>query len=356
MADLSTSYLGLELSSPVVVGASSFSNRVDNIKKAEDAGAGALVIYSLFQEQIELEALELKDELMISADHFPESLTYFPQTLEHAGSREHIMWIEKARKEVKVPLIGSLNATSMGNWVDYAQQLEGAGCDALELNVYAVETDPNKTSSDIEQRSLDVIAAVASEVEIPVAVKLSPFYTSIANFAHKAVEAGASGLVLFNRFYQPTIDPDTEELRLKLDLSTPEETRLPLRWIAILSDSIDADFAASTGVHTGEDVARHLLAGARVAQTVSALYKNGLEYLTTLNNQLASWMDDKGYKSIDDFRGKLSQKNVADPFAFERAQYVALLTNLQHEEAKYGLVEGYYPVAEKVGRSHTQGG
>lgn len=356
MADLSTSYMGMKLSSPVVVGASTFSNKVDNIKKAEDMGAGALVIYSLFQEQIEMEALELKDELAISSDHFAESLTYFPQTLEHSGSREHIMWTEKTRKEVSFPLIGSLNARSMGSWLEYAKQLQNAGCNALELNVYSVETDPNVTAEDIEKRTLEIISAVKAEVSIPVAVKLSPFYSSLPNFAKRVVEAGADSLVLFNRFYQPIIDPDKEELDFKLELSTPQETRLPLRWIAILAGRIGVDLAASTGIHSAKEVAMHLLAGASVTQVVSALYMNGLEHITTINNDLAQWMDEKGYDTIDEFRGVLSQKNVPDPYAFERAQYIYLLLGLHSKEAKYGIVQGYYPVPGKPGRSHTIGG
>jgi dihydroorotate dehydrogenase (fumarate) len=324
MADIATTYMGIRLSSPVIVGASTFSRRIDNIKKAEDAGAGALVIYSLFQEQIQLEARELENALNVGSESFAEALSYFPH-LEHAGPREHVMWTEKTRKEVRFPLIGSINATSKGDWVDYARQLESAGCDAIELNLYAVQTDPRATCADIEEQSLEVITSVAGSVQVPVAVKLSPFYTALANFAGRAVKAGADGLVLFNRFYQPQIDPDRESLVTKIDLSTPEETRLPLRWVAILSGEIEADLASNTGIHTGKDVVRHLLAGARAVQSVSALYKNGLNHITTMNREVSEWMDAKGYKSIDDFRGKLNQKNVSDPYAFERAQYIKLL-------------------------------
>lgn len=324
MADLSTSYVGIELASPVVVGASTLSRNIDTIKRAEEVGAGALVTYSLFQEQIELEAQELDEALRVGSEHFPESLTYFPQ-LEHSGAREHVMWVEKARKAVRFPIFGSVNATSVGNWTSYARQLEGAGCDALELNLYSVETDPAKSAADIEDQALDVIAAVKSQVAIPVAVKLSPWYTSVANSTARAVGAGADGLVLFNRFYQPIIDPDRETLRISLDLSTPDEIRLPLRWIAILSGVLDADLAASTGVHTGKDVIRQILAGARAAQCVSTLYRHGLDHIVTMNHEISDWMDSKGYTGIEDFRGKLNQKHVSDPYAFERAQYVRLL-------------------------------
>jgi dihydroorotate dehydrogenase (fumarate) len=324
MADLTTSYMGIELASPVVVGASAFSKKIDNIKAAEDAGAGALVIYSLFQEQIELEAMELDEALKIGSNHFAESLTYFPQ-LGHAGPREHVMWVEKARGAVKMPLFGSMNASSMGTWVEYAKQLENAGCNGLELNMYSVETDPHKEAAEIEKRSLEVISAVKAAVRIPVAVKLSPWYTSVANFAARAVDAGADGLVIFNRFYQPTIDVDRESLKISLELSSPAEARLPLRWTAILSGQIDADIATSTGVHSSEDAVRMILAGARATQCVSALYLHGLSFIGTLNRGISEWMDSKRYRNIEDFRGKVSREKVGDPWAFERAQYVKLL-------------------------------
>ena len=328
MADLSTSYMGIPMRSPIVVGASTFSRKIDNIKKAEEFGAGALVIYSLFQEQIELERIELDEELTEYSESYAEALTYFPQ-MEHAGPREHMMWVEKARKEVKFPIIGSLNARTMGDWIDYAKELEEAGCDGLELNLYSVETHPDVSCADIEKRALDVVEAVKGRVKIPVAVKLSPYYTALANMASKVVNAGVDGLVFFNRFYQPVIDPDDEKLKIRLDFSMPQDTRLPLRWIAILSSSLKTDFAASTGVHTGKDVARHILAGARVTQVVSSLYKNGLDHIKMLNRELSDWMDVKGYESLNEFRGKLNQAKVQDPYAFERAQYIQIL--LQHE-------------------------
>lgn len=324
MADLGTRYMGIQLSSPVIAGASVLSRSVDNIKAAEDAGAGALVIHSLFQEQIELERQELDEALKIGAEQFAEAITYFPQ-LEHSGPREHVMWVEKTRREIKMPLLGSLNANSLGNWTDYAKQLESAGCDGLELNIYSVETDPKRASAEIEQRSLEIISAVKSSVRIPVSVKLGPWYTSVANFAFRAVEAGADGLVIFNRFYQPGIDPERESLKLDLALSTSAELRLPLRWTAILSDAVGADIAGSTGVHTGADAVSLILAGARAVQTVSSLLRNGVGHITRLNTEISEWMDRKGYARIEDFRGKLNQKNVGDPYGFERAQYVKLL-------------------------------
>ncbi|MFQ3548168.1 MAG: dihydroorotate dehydrogenase-like protein [Armatimonadota bacterium] len=324
MANLNTTYMGIELSSPLIVGACTISKMVDNIKKAEDNGAGALVIKSLYQEQIEMEAQELEEALNYGSNIYAESLSFFPQ-MEHSGPREHIMWVEKTRKAVNFPLIGSLNATSKGNWVEYAKLLEEAGCNALELNIYSVETDMNKSSADIENQAIDTISSVVSEVKIPVSLKISPFYTSVANFAKKAVEAGVKGLVLFNRFYQPTIDIDTQSPLVNLELSTSEESRLPLRWVAILSDKVGADICASTGIQNGKDAVKQLLAGACAVQCVSTLYKNGLSQIGVINKEIEAWMNNKGYANISDFKGKVNQANVDDPKTFERAQYMKLL-------------------------------
>ncbi|MDH7601373.1 MAG: dihydroorotate dehydrogenase-like protein [Armatimonadota bacterium] len=324
MADLTTTFVGLNLRSPVIIGACPVSRRVESIQAAEEAGAGAIVIYSLFQEQIELETKEVDEALAVGSESYPEALTYFPK-LEHAGPREHVMWVEKTRKCVKFPLIGSLNAYSVGSWVHYAKQLESAGCDALELNLYAVQTDPQKTASVVEQEALDVIASVKDAVSIPVAVKLSPFYTALANFASRVVEAGADGLVLFNRFYQPVIDVQTESLSVTINYSTPEEQRLPMRWIAILSAQLDVDFCASTGVHSGEDAAAYILAGAKAVQTASHVLKNGVQAIGRINSELSEWMDSKGYSCVKDFQGKLNSRSVSDPFVFERAHYINAL-------------------------------
>lgn len=324
MADLSTKYMGIEMRSPVMMGASSFSKKTDNIKKAEDAGAGGVVIHSLFQEQIELEAQELNDALMIGSERFPESITYFPM-LNDSGSKEHVMWVEKARKAVSIPIWGSINATSPGSWSAYAKELESAGCDALELNIYSVEADEDISSSEIESRTLDAIGSVVSSVRIPVAFKMSPWYTSVSNMAGRAAEAGAKGIVMFNRFYQPQIDAERESLKIDLDFSRPEDTRLPLRWIAIMSGKTGADLAASTGVHSGRDAVKHLLAGASAVQVVSALYLNKIEHISVMNNEISKWMDERYYRDIEGFRGKLSKQHIEDPYAFERAQYIRLL-------------------------------
>jgi len=324
MVDLKTSYMGIPLSSPLVVAASSISSLTDRIVLAEQAGAGALVIRSLFEEQIQFDALRLQDSLAVGGESYSEAMSYFPK-MRHGEADEHVMWVEKARKAVKMPLIASLNAVSPGTWTKYARQLEGSGVSGLELNVYAIETNPRKNAVEIEKDLYETVASVKKEVKIPVAVKLSPFYTSMANVAAGLEQAGASALVLFNRFLQPDIDPATESATSEMVYSTPDELRLPLRWVALLYGRTRADLALSTGVHSGADAAKALLAGATVVQVASSLLKNGIPYLSTMLRQLEGWMDEKGYAKPADFRGKLSQKQTADPFIFERAQYVKLL-------------------------------
>jgi dihydroorotate dehydrogenase (fumarate) len=324
MADLTTKYMGLELNSPLIVAASSISSYIDRIEMAEKAGAGALVIRSLFEEQIMFDALQLELDLEVGSESFPEALSYFPE-VQHGEADEHLMWIEKTRDAVKLPLIGSLNAVTPGAWTKYARQLEATGIDALELNVYAVATNPDKTSIEIEKDLYDIVKAVKAEVTIPVAVKLSPFYTSPLNVARELSDLGANALVLFNRFLQPDIDPQTESLRSEMVFSTPLEMKVPMRHIALLYGRIDSDLAITTGVHSGLDAVKAILSGANAVQTASALLKNGIPYLSTMLREIEGWMDERGYEQLDDFRGKLSQRETEDPFAFERAQYVKLL-------------------------------
>jgi dihydroorotate dehydrogenase (fumarate) len=324
MADLSTTYMGIPLKTPLVVAASPISSMVDRVTKAEEAGAGALVIRSLFEEQIALEQQQLEDMLSEGSDVFPEALSYFP-TIKHGGADEHLMWVKKTREAVKMPLIASLNAVSPGAWTSYARQLQDTGVDGLELNVYAVAADRNKLGAEIERELFEIVEGVQAAVSIPVSVKLSPFYTSAANVAAELDKRGVSALVLFNRFLQPDIDVDTESLVNEMTYSTPSEMRVPLRWIALLYGRVEADLAITTGVHTGKEAVKALLAGARVIQVASALLENGIPYLSTMLRQMEDWMDEKGYSDLDGFRGKLSQRHVADPFAFERAQYISLL-------------------------------
>lgn len=323
MPDLQTTYLGLSLSSPIVVAASSISSMVERVQLAERSGAGALVIRSLFEEQILVEALHLEEALAPSAD-FAEATTFFP-SLQHAGAQEHLRWIEKTRAEVQLPLIASLNAVTPVGWQEYARQLADTGVDALEINVYSVAADPTRSGSELEAELYSVLEVVKGQVGIPVAVKLSPYYTSVAYVARQLALRGAAGLVLFNRFLQPDIDPHTDSLSAEMSYSRPEEMLLPLRWVALLHGRVPVDLALNTGVHSGLDVAKAVLAGAQVVQVASALLQHGIPFLSTMLRELEIWMDERGYQSIGDFRGKLSQQKVDDPLAFERAQYVKLL-------------------------------
>lgn len=325
MPNLKTTYMGIEIKSPLIVAASSISSYVERVQAAESAGAGALVIRSLFEEQIALDQLNLEEKLSVGSESFAEATSYFPD-VEHGGSAEHLMWVEKTRKAVSMPVFASLNAVSPGAWVTYAKQLADSGVDGLEINSYSVPTDPAKPAGEIEQRLYDVIESVRKEVTLPIAVKLSPFYTSPANVVKELEARGVNAIVMFNRFLQPDIDPETETLVNEMVLSTPAELRVPLRWAALLYGRTSLDLAVNTGVHTGRDTIKALLSGANVVQVASTLLKNGIPYLSTMQLDIMNWMEEKGYASLDDFRGKLSQQKCDDPFAFERAQYVKLLS------------------------------
>jgi dihydroorotate dehydrogenase (fumarate) len=326
LTDLTTSYMGIPVASPLIVAACSISSMIDRVRLAEQAGAGALVIRSLFEEQIQLDALRLEENLRVGGESYAEAGSYFPGMQPGTGE-EHIHWIEKTRAAVNMPLIASLNATSPGSWVHYAHQLEGTGVNGLELNLYAVPGDPRRDAPQIERELLDIVAAVRAETRLPLAVKLSPYYTSFGHVAQALDRAGADALVLFNRFLQPDIDPARETVQSEMILSTPDELRLPLRWTALLYGRIQAQIALSTGVHSGLDAAKALLAGAQVVQTASALLQHGIPYLSTMLRQLEGWMGEHGYNRLNDFRGRLSQRDNPDPFAYERAQYVRLLVS-----------------------------
>ena len=328
MTDLSTTYMGIQLKSPLIVGACPISSYIDRIQLAEQAGAGALVIRSLFEEQIQVEQQNFDDYLATGGESFPEALSYFPD-IEHGQADEHLMWIEKTREATKLPLIASLNAVSLGSWVKYARQLESTGVDGLELNVYIMGTDPAKTGADAERKLFEIVEKVKAEVSIPVAVKMSPYYTSVVNVAAELDKRGVDGLVMFNRFVRPTIDINTESLHNEMFWSVPQEMNLPLNRIARIYGRIKADIAISTGVHDANGVIQALLGGATAVQMVSTLLKNGIPYLSTILRELEAWMGEKGYESLDEFRGLVSQKNADNPFAFERAQYVNLLLS-QH--------------------------
>ena len=324
--DLSTTYLGLKLKNPIVPSASPLSHSIDNMKRLEDAGASAIVMYSLFEEQITHEAAELEHYLSYGKETFAEALTYFPEPQEYnLGPDEYVNLLRKAKESLQIPVIGSLNGISTGGWIKFAKKIEDAGADALELNVYYIPTDPGLVAQDVEDRYLEVLNAVKTTVKIPVAMKLSPFFSSMANMAQRLDRAGASGLVLFNRFYQPDIDLETLEVKPSVILSTPQAMRIPMRWVAILYGKVKASLAATSGIHTAEDVLKMLMAGADVTMMASALLKNGPQRITEILVQMDQWMLEHEYISVAQMKGSMSQKSVADPSAYERANYMKAL-------------------------------
>ncbi|CAN5814845.1 dihydroorotate dehydrogenase-like protein [soil metagenome] len=330
--DLSTTYLGLKLKHPVVPSASPLSQNLDGIRRLEDAGASAIVMYSLFEEQIEGESHLLDHYLNYGADSFAEALDYFPE-MDHynVGPNAYLKQIENAKAAVDIPIIGSLNGVSTGGWIEYARHIQAAGADALELNIYYIPTDPRMTGSEVEEMYLDVIRAVKQTISIPVAVKLGPQFSAFANMAMRMTQVGADGLVLFNRFYQP--DLDLEQLRVtpNLVLSSAHELRLPLRWVAILAGRVPVDFAITSGVHTYEDVLKGLMAGAKVTMMASELLRNGVGRIGEITASLTQWMEEHEYSSVAQLQGSMSQQHVAEPDAFERANYMKVLQSWQFD-------------------------
>jgi dihydroorotate dehydrogenase (fumarate) len=321
--DLTTTYLGLRLRTPLVPSASPLSEDLDNIRRMEDAGASAVVLHSLFEEQLRQDRSELLHHLTHGTESFAESLTYFPEPAEfHVGPEAYLDHIRKAKDAVAVPIIASLNGSSPGGWTEYSRLIEQAGADALELNIYYVATEMDEPAEIVEGTYLDILEAVKSAVSIPVAVKLSPFFSSLANMARRLDRAGANGLVLFNRFYQPDIDLHTLDVGPNILLSTPQALRLPMRWIAILFGRIQADLAATGGIHHAEDVVKMLLVGARVTMLCSVLLQRGIEHIRVLERALVEWLEQREYESVEQMQGSMSQLHSADPGAFERAQYI----------------------------------
>lgn len=326
--DLTTFYLGLRLRTPLVVGASPLSEDIANIERMQDAGASAVVLYSLFEEQLRQDRLELHSRLEHGTQSFPEALTYFPESETYQlGPEEYLAHIQKAKKAVQIPIIASLNGSMGGDWTQYAKLIEQAGADALELNIYSIPTDLNTTGAEVEQTYFDVLKAVKAEISIPVAMKLSPFFSNFANMAKRLDDAGADGLVLFNRFYQPDIDLDTLEVKPNILLSTPMAMRVPLRWIAILYDRIRANLAATSGVHRATDALKMLMAGADVTMLCSVLIRHGIPQIAVIERDLMNWLEEREYISVQQLRGSLSQKNTDDPSAFERAQYMRAISS-----------------------------
>ncbi|MBI5954998.1 MAG: dihydroorotate dehydrogenase-like protein [Chloroflexi bacterium] len=326
MSELSTTYLGLNLKNPLVVSASPLSKTLDRARKAEEAGASAIVMHSLFEEQIIHESLELDHFLTRSADTSAEALSYFPDSDTYLmGPEKYLRQVSDLKKTLKIPVIGSLNGVSKGGWTKYAKQIQDAGADAFELNLYYIPTDLNLTAQELENAQVELVAQVKSAISIPLAVKLSPFVTALPNFARRVVEAGASGLTLFNRFYQPDFDLEEMKINPSLELSTSTEMRLPLRWVSILYGKVNADFALTSGVHTAIDVVKAMMAGAKVTMMASALLQGGEKVIPSMLTDLEAWMKEKEYTSIKQMQGSMSQKAVKEPAAFERANYMAVL-------------------------------
>jgi len=326
--DLSTTYLGLKLKNPLVPSSSPLTRDIGNLRQMEDAGAGAVVLYSLFEEQIYHESHTLDQYLTQGTDSFAEALSYFPEAPEYqSGPDVYLEHLYKAKRALGIPVIGSLNGVSTGWWVQYAADIEAAGADALELNVYYLPTDIHTSGTEVEKMYLEILQDVKSAVSIPVAIKLSPYFSNIANMAYRLTEVGADGLVLFNRFYQPDLDLENLEVIPNLKLSSSVEMRLPLRWIAILYGRVEADLALTTGVHTITDVAKGLAAGASITMLASELLQHGIDRLKVLRAGLEAWLVEHEYQSVSQLQGSLSQINCAEPAAFERANYMRVLSS-----------------------------
>ena len=325
---LTTNYLGLPLKNPIVVSSSPLSHSVDSIRRLEDAGAAAVVMYSLFEEQITLNSFYVDNYLTTGTDSYAESLTYFPEMDRYNFSPDEYMnLISRAKAAVDIPIIGSLNGMSAGGWIDYAALMQEAGADAIELNVYYIPTNTDLKGSEVENVYLKILREVKRSVSLPVSIKLSPYFSSTAIIAKLLVDEGASGLVLFNRFYQPDIDLETLTVEPRLALSNSSELRLPLRWVAILYGRLLADFAITTGIHTPQDVLKSLMAGAKVTMMASELLQNGIRRISMILNEMSSWMDEHEYESVAQMIGSMSQQHCAEPAAFERANYMKMLAS-----------------------------
>jgi len=324
MGNLKTKFMGLELRNPLIIGSCNLSTNQDNLRKMEEAGAGAVVLKSLFEEQIQLESYQMEQELEAYNERNAEMTSLFP-ALQHAGPKEHLMMVKNAKKTVSIPVIASLNAVYRATWVEYAKMLEETGVDAIELNFYAVPRDIKKTGESVENEQVEIVKEVKSSVSVPVCVKLSPFYANPLNIISQMDNAGADGFVIFNRFFQPDIDLGKEAHISHFPMSSEEDNKLPMRFTGLLYGNIKAGICSNTGIQNGKDVIKMILTGADCVQVVGTLYKNKIGYITNILSDIESWMEAKKYKSIGDFRGKLSNKKINDPFVYKRAQYVDLL-------------------------------
>lgn len=332
MTDLSTTYLGLKLKNPLVASASPLSKKVDTVKQLEDAGVSAIVMYSLFEEQITHESQALDYFLNRGSESYAEAMTYFPEMEDYnIGPDSYLKLVGKIKQSVDIPVIGSLNGVSTGGWVDYAKKIEQAGADALELNIYYIPTDVKIVSKELEDAQVELVASVKKQLNIPLAVKLSPYYSALPAFAKRLSNAGADGLVLFNRFYQPDIDTETLEVIPNLNLSDSNDLLLPLRWVAILHGKIKTDLALTSGVHNEKDVLKAMMAGANVVEITSEFLANGIGRATEILSGLEKWMVEYEYKSINQMLGSMSHKAVAEPAAFERANYMKALQSFDRK-------------------------
>jgi dihydroorotate dehydrogenase (fumarate) len=327
-ADLTTKYCGLKLKNPLVIAACPLTGKLDWLKRLQDAGAAAAVMPSLFEEQIDTDELEMTRAREFHTESFAESLTYFPEIGDyHTAPEEYLNTIEQAKKAVSMPIIASLNGTSKGGWIRYAKSMQDAGADALELNVYYIATDPTMIASEVEEQYLELVSAVRESISIPLAVKVGPYFSAMANMAFRMVRAGADGLVLFNRFLQPDINLDTLETEPKLMLSDPYELLAPLRWVAILHGRVHASLAVTSGIHDAPGLAKSLLAGADVGMIASVIYEKGVDSVGAILQELAAWMAEKEYDSVEQMKGSMSQENCPDPEAFARGNYMKTLTS-----------------------------
>ena len=325
--DLSTKYLGIDLKNPLVISACPLTQPADSLRRLEDVGAAAAVLPSLFEEQIEHDEVSMSDVQDFGTESFAESLTYFPDPGDYrTGPDSYLESIAEAKKAVSIPVIASLNGSSKGGWVRYAKMMQDAGADALELNIYFVATDPEMTGRDVESRYLDLLSAVKESVSIPLAVKVGPYFSSMGNMARRLAEAGADGLVLFNRFIQPDIDLDALETSSKLILSSPNELLVPLRWIAILHNRVSASLACTSGIHDSDGMLKALLVGADVGMVASVLFKQGIDHVATILGGVRQWMEEKEYESVSQLKGSMSRENCPDPAAFQRGNYMKALT------------------------------
>jgi dihydroorotate dehydrogenase (fumarate) len=324
--DLSTNYLGIKLRSPIVVSACTLSEDVSNIARMEEAGAGAVILFSLFEEQIRREAIRYESVYSSTTNLFAEAADFFPDLEDyHVGTHEYLEKIRQAKQKTDLPIIGSLNGITNEGWIDYSGQMEEAGADAIEVNIFFIPADISTSGVAVEQRYIDIIKAISQKVRIPIAVKLNPYFSAIGHMSKQMYQAGANGLVLFNRFYQPDFDINQLKVLSNLKFSDASEIRLPLLWLAILYGRVPVSLAATTGVQSEREVIKYLLAGADVAMTASVLYKFGIDYIEIMNRGLRNWMHQMGFDSVESFKGVMSQQNISDPTAYERANYIKIL-------------------------------